>query len=133
MLIIRVNNIDYTFKDRNKLICLPPETTVTIIDEAGKELETIMIKDLFDYEDYQINKIMAQVDVSEAEETCQNYESYKAMKSKTSNKWYYCRYCNSRFRSKFVAENCFNLDMALLEKPERKLIPLKEYHKKLKK
>jgi len=26
-----------------------------------------------------------------------------------------------------MAENCLNLDMAKLEKPERKLIPMKKY------
>ncbi len=36
------------------------------------------------------------------------------MKSKTSTKWFFCRHCGSRFRSAFMARNCFELDMSNL-------------------
>jgi len=37
------------------------------------------------------------------------------MKSKTSRRWYYCRHCNKRFDSFFMADVCYILDMKLLE------------------
>jgi 3-hydroxymyristoyl/3-hydroxydecanoyl-(acyl carrier protein) dehydratase len=48
------------------------------------------------------------------------------MKSKTSTKWYYCRHCNTRHKSKAMADLCFDLDMKILEQKERKLTKIEK-------
>jgi hypothetical protein len=48
------------------------------------------------------------------------------MKSKTSTKWHYCRHCNSRHRSKAMADLCFELDQKIMDSDKRRLIPVKK-------
>ena len=40
------------------------------------------------------------------------------MRSKTSTKWYFCKYCNQRHKSFAMALICFDLDMKILKFPK---------------